>query len=64
MVRVTFCLQLLLLVLILNQTDAVNKHCREIEKEISSLKKDLEGTTEQRNQYETFFGQCKVSTCA
>jgi hypothetical protein len=52
------------LVLILKQSDAVNKHCGEIEKEISSLKKDLESITEQRNQYETFFGQGKVSTCA
>jgi len=61
--RVTFWLQLLLLVLILKQSYADNEQCREMEEEISSLKKDLKSITEQKSQYEKSFGQCKVSAC-
>lgn len=60
MARVTFWLQLLLLVLILKQSYADNEQCRQMEEQISSLKEDLKSITEQKSQYEEFFGQCKV----
>jgi peptidoglycan hydrolase CwlO-like protein len=63
MFRVTIWLQLLLLVLILKQSGAVNDQSRELEEEISSLEEDLNSITEQKGQYEQFFGQCKVRTC-
>jgi len=61
MVRVTFMLQLLLLVLLLKQSDAVNKECRELQDEISGLEADITRITEQQHKYEQFFGHCKVS---
>jgi len=61
MVRVTFMLQLLLLVLSLKQSDAVNKECRELQDEISGLEAHITRITEQRHKYEQFFGQCKLS---
>ena len=61
MVRVTFMLHLLLLVLSLKQSDAVNEECRELQKKISVLEENITRITEQQHEYEQFFGQCKLS---
>jgi len=61
MVRVTFMLQLLLLILPLKQSDAVNEECRELQDEIYGLEEDITRITEQQHKYEQFFGQCNVS---
>ena len=61
MVRVTFMLQLLLLVLSLKQSDAVNEECRELQDEMSGLEENITRIAEQQHKYEQFFGQCKLS---
>jgi len=61
MVRVTFMLQLLLLVLLLKQSDAVNEECRELQDEMSGLEENITRITEQQHKYEQFFVQCKLS---
>jgi len=54
-------LQLLLLLLPLKQSDAVNEECRELQDKISGLEADITRIREQKHKYEQFLGQCKLS---
>ena len=58
MVRVHLWTQLLLLVLIVRQSDAVSDHSGKIQEEISRLEADITKKTEQCEQN---IGECKVS---
>jgi len=55
-------LHLLLLVLLLKQSEGVNEECRELQAEISGLETDITRITEQEYMYVQFFDKCKVST--
>jgi hypothetical protein len=63
MARVTFWVQLLLLVLILQQLDAGPSQCRGLKEEIAQLEEDVTRITAQKHQYEQNYGACKVSMC-
>jgi len=58
MIRVSLWTKLLLLLLILRQSDAVSDQSGELEEEISGLEADVTRKTE---QYEQPLGECKVS---
>jgi hypothetical protein len=61
MVCVTFFLELLLLVLILKQSDAVTDQCSELKEKICQLEKDIGITTELKHNNEVLAGRCEVS---
>ena len=62
MVRVTFWLQLLLVVLILRQSAAVSDQCSQLEEEISRLERDIVRITELKHKNELRAGNCDVSS--
>jgi hypothetical protein len=61
MVPVTFWLQLLLAVLILRQPAAAYDQCSELREDIYALERDIVRITEQKHNYETQAGNCRVS---
>jgi hypothetical protein len=61
MVRLTLCLQLLLLVLILKHSGAVSDQCSELQGEIRRLEEDLKNTTALKHNKEQQAGDCEVS---
>ena len=61
MVRVTFMLQLLLLVLLLKQSEGVSEKCRELQAEMNGLERDILRITEEEHKYAQLFSECKVS---
>jgi hypothetical protein len=61
MVRVTLCLQLLLLVLIMKQSDANADQCSELQNEIVQLEHELNNTEYQKHNNGENAGRCKVS---
>jgi hypothetical protein len=63
MFRVTFCLQLLLVVFILQQSGAVSDQCRELQQQISRFVQAVAGTTELKHGNESLTCQCFVSLC-
>jgi len=60
MVSVPFMMQLLLLVLLLKQSDGVSEKCRELQAEMNGLERDISRITQQQHKYEMFFGECEV----
>jgi len=61
MVRVISMLQMVLLVLLLKESDAVNWECSELQNTISGLETNISSITEEKHKKEQFFGQCEVS---
>jgi hypothetical protein len=61
MVRVTLCLQLLLLVLILKQSYAVSDRCRELKKEKADLQKRITQTRKMNDANVKSADDCMVS---
>jgi hypothetical protein len=61
MVRVQFWLQLLLMVLIVKQSEAVSEQCSELEEERDLLDHDLTNTLELKHKKEEQAGRCEVS---
>jgi hypothetical protein len=62
MVHVTFWLQLLLLVLILKQSDAASDHCGELQNEISGLERNIiKRITDLQHRNEILVSQCYVT---
>jgi len=61
MVRVIECLQLLLLVWILKQSDAVSDQCSELHKERAGLQKDIKNIRDLKQQNEERALRCTVS---
>jgi len=61
MIRVTFWVQFLFVLLILRQTEAVSDQCSELEKEMFRLERDVTRITELKNKNEFRAGQCHVS---
>jgi hypothetical protein len=61
MVRVTLCLQLLLLVLILKQSGAVSDQCRKLQEERDGLERDIKNIRNLKHQNEERARRCVVS---
>jgi hypothetical protein len=61
--RVTVCLQLLLLVLIPKQSDAVSDPCSELKEQMARSVQAAARTTELKHGNESLACQCKVSVC-
>jgi len=61
MVRVTFRLQLLLLVLILRQSDAVSDQCRELQEDRARLQQDIKDIRDLNHKKKERAGRCMVS---
>jgi conjugal transfer/entry exclusion protein len=63
MVSVTLFLQLLLLVLVLKQSEAVSIQCKKLQEEIDQLEQDIKNTTQLKHNNEEEAGRCEVSGC-
>jgi len=61
MVHFTSMLQLVFSFLLLKQSVAVNRECRELQNTISGLQTNITRITEENNNYEQFLGNCTVS---
>jgi hypothetical protein len=61
MVRLTLCLQLLLLVLILQESDANNEQCRKLLEERDRLEEEEKFIMSEKHENDQRFGRCKVS---
>jgi len=61
MVRVISMLQMVLLVLLQKESDAMNWECSELQTTISGLETNISSITEEKHKKEQFFGQCEVS---
>jgi len=61
MLRVTFWVQFLFVLLILRQIHPVSDQCSELEKEMLRLERDVTRLTEVKHKNEFRAGQCHVS---